>query len=100
MTINIIAEFRKAYIQQRRKKLDQDSARSAALNTVQLQILHASAAYSKAVSKKDIALLEDLIKNPHYTQLLEDIIGMPEDQQREYLRTVAAAPKLRLISSN
>lgn len=95
--INIIGEFRKAYIKQRIDGINQDAAKSAALHTVQTQLLHTSAAHGVAVNKKDLTLLEELEKNPHYTQLLEDVVNMPEEKQREYLRTVAAVPKLRLV---
>lgn len=94
--INVVGEFRKSYIKNRLNK-NQEDAKATALHAVQMHLLRASAAHYIPVLKKDLDILKDIEKNPHYTQLLEDILTIPEDQQREYLRNVANVPKLRLI---
>ena len=66
---NIVGQFRKAYISYRLDKLDQDGSKAAALHAVQMQLLHASAAHGMPVKKRDLDLIEEIEKNPHYTQL-------------------------------
>ena len=95
--INIVGLYRKHYIKSRLDKKEQDLSHECALQHVYAQLLHASAEMQSPVSRKDLRLIDDLEKNPHYRQLLEDIVQLPEESQREYLRNVAQAPKLRLV---
>ena len=97
MATNVIGEYRRAYIKDRQKGSDQDLAHENALSAIRVHLLQNSAATYTPVSEKDLRLISELEKNPHYQILLEDVIKMPEEKQREYLRSIAKTPKLRLV---
>jgi hypothetical protein len=97
MSVNVVSEYRKKYIKDRRKGADPESSHSSALENVYIQLLHNSAASHMPISDNDISLIKDLNNNPHYVRLLEDILDLPEDQQRDYLARCAKVPQLRLV---
>jgi hypothetical protein len=97
MAVNIVGEYRRKYIKERLAGIDPEAAHDLALNEITMQLLHDSAATRVPVNEKDLSMLKDLKTNPHYIKLLEDIVRMPEADQREYLRSIAKVPKLRLV---
>ena len=97
MKINIISEYRKQYIKSRMLELDPQAAHAEALHSVYVSLLHASNINKLPISDQDLLLLKDLNKNPHYVRLLEDIMTMPADHQRDYLAQCAKVPQLRLV---
>jgi hypothetical protein len=44
-----------------------------------------------------VQLIKDLKTNPHFQQLLEEIMEKPVDDQKDYLRQIAKVPALRLV---
>ena len=97
MKINVIGEYRKQYLKSRIKEIDPQAAHTEALHSVYVALLHASNINKLPISDQDLDLLKDLNKNPHYMRLLEDILDLPADQQRDYLAKCAKVPQLRLV---
>jgi hypothetical protein len=97
MNLNLIGEYRKSYLTNRQKNVASDESHAIALNTVYVKMLKESAATKMPISEYDMELIHDLNTNKHYVKLLEEILHMPMNEQKEYLRQVAKIPDLKLV---
>lgn len=73
------------------------AAHKDALENIYLQLINYSASSCQPVHDRSVQLIKDLNSNPHFQLLLEEIMDQPVADQKEYLRTVAKVPDLRLV---
>lgn len=97
MAVNVVREYKKLYIEGRRRGSDMDNAHSEAVKEIGWQLLKYSSAYTVPISKREMAILNDLEENPHFRLLLEDILDKNEEEQKAYLQAAAKVPQLRLV---
>lgn len=97
MSVNVIGEYRKHYLKERISGADPAEAHKEALENIYLQLINYSASCSMPVQDRAVQLIKDLKNNPHFQQLLEDVLDMSMDDQKEYLRSIARVPNLRLV---
>jgi hypothetical protein len=97
VSVNIISEYRKHYLKERIDGADPAVAHKDALESIYIKLIHASASTCQPVHDRSVQLIKDLNSNPHFQLLLEEIMDQPVADQKEYLRTVAKVPDLRLV---
>jgi hypothetical protein len=96
--MNIIREYRLHYLTNRRvKKYDPEESHTKTLEKIYLDLLQESSQNKKPINDKSMTILSDLNNNPHYQMLLEDILDLPEEDQKDYLQMIAKTPRLSLV---
>lgn len=76
---------------------DPDQAQAAAIESIMVGMLFDSNINRRIVTDRDLDLIKDLRTNPHYVQLLEEIMDQTIEDQKAYLAACAKIPLLRLV---